>query len=300
MTAALALAPAAPLLQWSRLAAAALCATTLLLAGCSEQELYGQLSERQANEMVTVLRGAGIDADKLVREGKFSVTTSRSDFPQAVRTLNAQGYPRESFDSMGKVFKREGFVSSPLEERARLVHAMSQEISNTLANIDGVITARVHLVVPERNPLVDKPQPAAAAVFIKHRPDKNLAAQTAQIKALVVNSIEGLAYDNVTVALFPAEGLSGEPTATPTPPASQTEARAAGLLVPLLAGGGAGVLALGGGGVLWWRRRGDRRGAGLALPLPAPAASPAAPKRMVQDDLQAAFRRSLNTRGAPK
>jgi len=31
--------------------------------------------------------------------------------------------------------------------------------------------------VPERNPLVDKPQPAAAAVFIKHRPEKDLAAQ---------------------------------------------------------------------------------------------------------------------------
>jgi type III secretion protein J len=49
---------------------------------------------------------------------------------------------------MGKVFKREGFVSSPLEERARLVHAMSQEIANTINNIDGVVTARVHLVVP--------------------------------------------------------------------------------------------------------------------------------------------------------
>ena len=79
--------------------------------------------------------------------------------------------------------------------------------------VDGVVTARVHLVVPERNPLVDKPQPAAASVFIKHRPEKNLAAQTSQIKALVVNSIEGLAYDNVTVALFPAEGLSQEPKA---------------------------------------------------------------------------------------
>ena len=111
---------------------------------------------------------------------------------------------------MGKVFKREGFVSSPLEERARLMHAMSQEISNTIASIDGVITARVHLVVPEHNPLVDKPQPSAAAVFIKHRADKNLASQVTQIKALVVNSIEGLTYDNVTVALFPADVMPGD------------------------------------------------------------------------------------------
>jgi type III secretion protein J len=74
-----------------------------LLVGCSSQELYGQLSERQANEMVAVLRSAGIDAEKQSHEGKFSVLTAKSDFPQAVRTLNAQGYPRESYDSMGKV-----------------------------------------------------------------------------------------------------------------------------------------------------------------------------------------------------
>jgi type III secretion protein J len=272
----------------ARLGTVALCAATLLLGACSEQELYSQLSERQANEMVAVLRSAGIDAEKKTQEGRFSVTTARSDFPQAVRTLNAQGYPRETFDTMGKVFKREGFVSSPLEERARLVHAMSQEISNTIANIDGVVTARVHLVVPERNPLVDKPQPAAASVFIKHRPEKNLSGQTAQIKALVVNSIEGLAYDNVTVALFPAEGLSGEPAATPA------EARESMLAVPLLVGGGAGALALGGGGLLWWRRR-DAAGTGVPTLTQRVGATPlAAPKREAAQALQAAFERAVS------
>jgi len=275
----------------SRLAAAALCPAPLLLAACSDQELYSQLSERQANEMVAVLRSAGIDAEKNVQEGKFSVTTSRNDFSQAVRTLNAQGYPRESFDSMGKVFKREGFVSSPLEERARLLHAMSQEISNTIANIDGVVTARVHLVVPERNPLVDKPQPAAASVFIKHRPEKNLAAQTSQIKALVVNSIEGLAYDNVTVALFPAEGLSQEP---PRAAPAAAQERQASLAPPLLAGGAAGAFALGGGGLLWWRRRQVPHTKALVSTQAVSAATLAAPKHLVPDDLKAAFRRAAS------
>ena len=103
-----------------RLALALACALALL-AGCSNHELYSQLSERQANEMIAVLRSAGIDAEKQSREGTFSVLTAASDFPQAVRALSAQGYPREQFDSMGKVFKREGFVSTPLEERARLI-----------------------------------------------------------------------------------------------------------------------------------------------------------------------------------
>ena len=284
-----------PMTPLSRLATAALAAATLLLAACSEQELYGQLSERQANDMVAVLRSAGIAADKTSHEGKFSVVTSRDDFSQAVRTLNAQGYPRESFDTMGKVFKREGFVSSPLEERARLMHAMSQEIANTIANIDGVVTARVHLVMPERNPLVDKPQPAAASVFIKHRPDKNLSGQTAQIKALVVNSIEGLAYDNVTVALFPADGLTREPAHTASSPAAMASTA---LFVPLLAGGAAGALALGGGGLLWWRRRSTPSTpapAVLKLASPAaPAGKLPAPAQKATEDVKAAFRRAMS------
>jgi type III secretion protein J len=221
-----------------------------LLAGCADQELYSQLTERQANEMVAVLRSAGLSAEKQSNEGRFSVVTSSGDFSVAVRTLSAQGYPREQFDSMGKIFKREGFVSSPLEERARLVHALSQEISNTIASIDGVVAARVHLVVPERNPLADKPRPAAAAVFIKHRPDKDLAPQVAQIKALVVNSLEGVPYDNVTVALFPAESLpSGKAAVT----AGAVRTRGP-LEVPLMVGTAIGLFACG-GGLLWWRRR---------------------------------------------
>jgi len=248
--------------------AAAGCTFTFLLAACSGQELYSQLTERQANEMVAALRSAGIDAEKQSQEGRFSVLTASKDFSRAVQVLNAQGLPREAFDTMGKVFKREGFVSSPLEEHARLLHAMSQEISNTLGNIDGVVTARVHLVVPERNPLADKPQPAAASVFIKHRPDRDLSGQIAQIKALVVNSVEGLAYDNVTVALFPADAMPDDAAKAARPAAQTPAARTASLETPLLSGGLAGAFALGGGGVLWWRRRGN---AG-ALPAPnAPA-----------------------------
>ena len=65
-------------------------------------------------------------------------------------------------------------------------------------------------------------------------------AQIAQIKALVVNSIEGLPYDNVTVALFPAEGLPARARRPAAPAAAPLHAGAAqrdALDLPLLAGG---------------------------------------------------------------
>ena len=269
-----------------RLGMATPIALALLLCACSRQELYSNLSERQANEMVAVLRGAGIEAEKDVKEGQFSISTASGDFAPAIRTLSAQGYPRETYDTMGKVFKREGFVSSPLEERARLLHAMSQEIANTLTNIDGVVTARVHLQMPEKNPLVDKPQPASAAVFIKYRSDRNLSGQITQIKALVVNSIEGLAYDNVTVALFPAEII---PSEAPKPQAA-AGATQAGASLPLMAGTAGGVLALGGGGLLWWRRRGAHQ----ADAAPRAIAAPGKKRDLVATEMQNALHRAAS------
>ena len=230
----------------------------VLLAACSQQELYGQLNERQANEMVAVLRNAGLVAEKSPsRDGKaYVVSTNAHDFSRAVEVLHAGGFPRDSFDTLGQVFKKEGFVSSPLEERARFTHALSQELSSTLSNIDGVVQARVHVSVPEKNPLADKPTPATASVFIKHRPGVDLTQQTGKIKALVVNAMEGLPYDNVTVALFPAE---------PIPPAVPRSALVAawdnyGTL--LLAAGGIGLAALVGALVLWWRQRRPAPGSG--------------------------------------
>ncbi|EHR71425.1 type III secretion apparatus lipoprotein, YscJ/HrcJ family [Burkholderiales bacterium JOSHI_001] len=267
----------------SRLALAGLLAATL--AACGEQALYSNLSERQANEMVAALRAGGLDAQKQIQDGHYAVLTAPGQFAPAMQLLNAQGLPRETFDTMGKVFKREGFVSSPLEERARLQHAMSQEIANTLAQIDGVVTARVHLVVPERNPLADKAQPAAASVFIKHRPERDMAMLETKIKALVVNSIEGLAYDNVTVALFPADAMPAG--SNPTPPDSPA-ARQAGLALPLLFGSAAGALALGGGGLLWWRRRLTTH----TTALPAPDAVDAGLTNRLQDALQRLSRRA--------
>jgi type III secretion protein J len=235
----------------------------LTLSACGGDELYSRLSEREANEMVAVLINAGLPASKHVFDKEtFSITISSRHFAQAVQLLQTNGYPRERFDNLGGVFKKEGFVSSPLEERARLVYALSQEIANTLSGIDGVVMARVHLAVPEKDPLSDKAKPSSASVFIKHRRGIDLSDSVSQIKALVVNGVESLPYENVTVALFPAESWPAprEQAARITPSiTTQIIERP-----ELLAGFVGGTALLGGGGVWWWRRR--KRG-GLPAPV---------------------------------
>jgi len=185
-------------------------ALLLALAACGESELYTNLTEPQANEMIAVLQNSGIDASKqALKDGHWSISGPSNKFAQAIDILRTQGLPRDQFDDLGNLFKKQGFVSSPLEERARLVFGLSQELAHSVSEIDGVVEARVHLSLPTPDPLNETKTPASASVFVKYRPGANLVRDTGQIKALVVNAIEGLAYDRVTVVLFPAAPLPG-------------------------------------------------------------------------------------------
>ena len=184
------------------------CTVVLLLGGC-KQVLYSGLTEIDATEMMAILIRTGIDANKLEnKDGLYALQVDKQQLPNAVEILQRQGFPREEFKSMGDVFKKEGLISSPLEERVRFIYALSQNVAETLTQIDGVIIARVHIVMPENNPFGDAVAPASASVFIKYRPESNLEESKADIKLIVEKSIEGLRYGKVTVVMIPAKNLN--------------------------------------------------------------------------------------------
>ncbi len=232
----------------------------LLLMGCNREALYSSLSEQEANEMVALLYNAGIEAEKTRgKDDSFAVSTVRENFSRAVELLQSNGYPRNRFVSLGEVFKKEGFVSSPLEERARLNYAQSQELTKTIESIDGVILARVHLAVPEGDPLSEEVQPSSASVFIKYRRGVDFSEHIGKIKAMVVNGVEGLPYDNVTVALFPAAPMPVRKPAT-TAPSKIEPLNLKEIPFPTVALGGATAVLGGLGTWLFLRRRRETDG----------------------------------------
>lgn len=184
---------------------AVLCLVLLLLAGCKE-ELYSGLNEREANQMIAALMDAGIPVTKQAGADGIDLMVPDTRFAEAINLLNARGLPTATYESIGDVFRKEGIVSSPIEERARYIYALSQELSETIAEIDGVLSARVHVVLPETDMLGRDFQPSSASVFIRHAENASVSEFTAQIKNLVANSIEGLVYDNVSLVTIPAAG----------------------------------------------------------------------------------------------
>ncbi|MFQ1711041.1 SctJ family type III secretion inner membrane ring lipoprotein AscJ [Aeromonas veronii] len=185
---------------------------SLLLSGC-KVELYTGVTQKEGNEMLALLQTEGIASDKQPdKDGRIKLLVEESDVAQAIETLKRKGYPKESFSTLQDVFPKDGLISSPTEERARLTYAKAQEISNTLSEIDGVLVARVHVVLPEGNEGISKkPSPASASVFIKHAADIQLDTYIPQIKQLVNNSIEGLAYDRISVVLVPSADVRQSP-----------------------------------------------------------------------------------------
>ncbi len=178
----------------------------IMLSAC-KVDLYTKVSEIDANDMLAVLMRSGINTEKKAeKKGEnFTIRVEESEIPVAIAILKDHGFPRESFATVGELFKKEGLISSPLEERVRFIYSLSQNVQETLSRIDGVVTARVHIVLPENNPFSDEIKPSSASVFIKYLPATHLNEIKSEIKMIVERSIEGLSYEKVSLVMLPAK-----------------------------------------------------------------------------------------------
>ena len=159
---------------------------SLLLAAC-KVELYSGLGEKEGNEMLAILLDGEVAAEKTLDKDKnVTLMVETDEVSRSIKLLKSLGYPKEKYSSIGDIFPKDGLISSPTEERARYTYSMSQELSSTLSMIDGVITARVHVVLPqEQDTLSDVNYPSSASVFIKYTPELELAGFIPKVKTLV-------------------------------------------------------------------------------------------------------------------
>jgi len=223
------------------------------VAACSTNILHG-VDESSANEATAALERAGIGAEKVPDEGAataaagatYTIRVAHADGTRAVDLLRALGLPHDRRRGFAETYGQPSLIPTPSEERARYVDALAGEIERTLESADGVVSARVHLVLEESDPLAAdaKPRnPARASVLLKARP-VSAPFRDADVQRLVSASVAGLEPAAVSVVMTPAADPSGGSAAplTALGPLRVTPGTRPLLLAALA--GGLGLLAL--------------------------------------------------------
>jgi type III secretion protein J len=191
----------------------------VLGTGCSI-DLQHDLTEQDANEIYVLLSKNGIAATKMKEEGgnevRFRIVVPKADAAQAAELLRAYSLPRPMEKGLNH-FAKGGMVPTATEERAMMLKALGGEVSNALNQIDGVLEARVIVMIPENNDLTqpeNKPMPSAS-VFVKYRPGpKNQPPiQPDDVRKFVSTAVPELKPDAVTVLLTAAVATDAEVSA---------------------------------------------------------------------------------------
>jgi type III secretion protein J len=183
------------------------------LVGCTREVAAG-LDEADANRGVVALARANVDAEKMsdpTSEGHFKLVVGRDEATVAISVLASEEIPRPKSSAMTPA----GIIPSPEADRAARIAAMASQIERSLGSIDGVHDARVHLDVPQTDPLVaaldGKSLKATASVLIRHR-SANPPIQADDVRKLVAGAVSGLTAESIAVVMVqvPQMTLTGD------------------------------------------------------------------------------------------
>lgn len=173
--------------------------------GCST-EIVHDLPEAEANQILAALHGHGITGHKSRHaqgsKATYTVAVQRSDAVRAWQILREENLPRPRRKGLGEVFGDTGLVPTATQERALMHHAVAGELTRTLEAVDGVLEARVHVVLPVRDPLspADAPRPGPkASVLLRVAGEPPIGAE--DVKRLVAGAVKELRPKAVSVVV---------------------------------------------------------------------------------------------------
>jgi flagellar M-ring protein FliF len=113
--------------------------------------------------------------------------------------LAQEGLPTHGVVGWEK-FDSQDFTRTEFEQNINRLRAIQGEISRTITSIEGISSARVHIVTPKQSLFVEEQKEPTAAIYIRTK--RNAKLNDRQIKGiqhLVCRSVEGLKPNNVTI-----------------------------------------------------------------------------------------------------
>ena len=161
------------------------------------QLLYANLDESDAAAVVEWLKSNKIPY-KLTNNGK-NIRVPANQVHELRLRLASAGLPKG--DGVGfEIFDRQSFALTDFVQKVNYTRALQGELARTIASLEPVESARVHLALPEKRLFKNQQKPATASVIVKLKPGRRMSESQIQgIVYLVAASVEGLDTDHVTV-----------------------------------------------------------------------------------------------------
>ena len=160
--------------------------------------LYADLDMREASQIAEALDRAHIAHEEPGQGDR--VLVAGSDVARARLLLAKDGLP--SGGSIGyEIFDRgDAMTSTQFQQEINETRALEGEIARSIRMLQGVRQARVHLVLPRRQPFSRETQPAQASVVITMSGAARLDSQAVQaVLNLVAAAVPGLKPQGIAV-----------------------------------------------------------------------------------------------------
>jgi flagellar M-ring protein FliF len=162
------------------------------------QPLYGSMAPQDAAQVADALRTTGIPFEIDRTTGQIMVPAER--LHEIRLQLAGQGLPGGAPIGFDALHKEQSLGVSQFMETARYQNALENELAATIASLNPVQTARVHLAMPKQSVFVRDRMPATASVVVKLYPGRTLEpAQVQSIVNLVAASVPNMKAADVTV-----------------------------------------------------------------------------------------------------
>jgi type III secretion protein J len=178
----------------------------LAAAGCQTAVLH-DVDEHASNRAIAALSDQGIMASKETDSAEnrtWNVLVPRRDASRALMVLQANRLLEQDEDKRDDACGRKLF-SSPLEERACVVKDLQRGIARTLTSVSGIVSARVHVALPEGELFEPSKSEVKASVTLEYQPDPSgrPPLREEEVRGIVANGVNDLKPESVKVVMKP-------------------------------------------------------------------------------------------------
>lgn len=162
----------------------ALIAGSVMLMGCQEQILH-DLTEYEANKVVGRLSESDISPSKVLQaDGRWAVSVSKQKVVKALAVVDSSRILATRLNAPTASTKS-GLIPNRHEQWYLYVQSIAQSLEQSLRAIPGVLEARVHLNMPESDPLIGKSRDQVGSGSVLLLISRDFETKDEEIAALV-------------------------------------------------------------------------------------------------------------------